>query len=155
MVKMHARGDVLLANVIETLLKNGWYGGQWVRYVGRRKVDLATESEYAGFLLLGHRLKDLHGYPYNYTEGYGETIPYEYENKAVNAYGQVAIIAGGGDYDFNENVYDTTKTYTYNQTLFVNNNSVLTNVDSGNSSIGLVNVIPSDNNGWLGVNLKY
>jgi len=154
MVKMHFRGDKIQVYVSDQLLRSGWYGGQWVKYTGKRIVDLATETVYTGFLLLGHKFEDLNGVPYDYKDGY-PVVPFGYENSAVNAYGQTIMITGGGDYDFNLNVYDTTKTYSYNQNLYVNNNSVLTNVDVGEQPVGVVNTVPSDNNGWLGVTLRY
>lgn len=157
MVKMHIRGDKLFATVAPSLLQTGWYGGQWVKYSGKRTIVLADKTTYAGFILLGHKLRDLDAMPYNYSDSTAgaNAVPYQYENKAVDAYGQTLIIAGGGDYDFNKNVYDTTKTYTYNQLLYVNDNAILTNVNGGGPPVGLVNVIPSDNNNWLGVTLKY
>lgn len=154
---MHIRGDKIRVTVGDTLMQNGWYSGHWVRFVGNRTVELATKTEYAGFLIIGHKLRDLDAKPYDFidTTSGSEFIPYQYENKAVDAYGRTFLVAGGGDYDFNKYVYDTTKTYTYNQKLFVNDNAILTNVDSGASPIGLVTAIPDDNNNWLGLTLKF
>ena len=121
MVKMHIRGDKLLVKVTNSLLQKGWYGGQWVKYVGKRIVDLADASSYSGFILLGHKLIDTDGNPYDFKDGVIDAIPFQYENKAVDASGQTLIIAGGGDFDFNKNAYDTTQTYSYNQRLYVNN----------------------------------
>jgi hypothetical protein len=58
-----------------------------------------------------------------------------------------------GDSDFSPTAFDTTKVYTYHQTLYVNSNSILTNVPplGGGHNIGIVSAIPQDNNGWLGV----
>jgi len=67
----------------------------------------------------------------------------------------LTIVAGGGDYDFNINAYDTTKSYAYNQLLFVNDNAVLTNVDSGNLLVGIVTALPAENSNWLGMTMKY
>ena len=157
MVKMHIRGDKIRATVGDTLMQNGWYGGNWVRFVAKRTVELATKTEYAGFILLGHKLRDLDASPYSYTDTSAGAIavPYQYENKAVDAYGRTFLVAGGGDYDFNRHVYDTTKTYSYNEKLFVNDNAILTNVDSGAPPVGLVTATPQDNNTWLGLTLKF
>lgn len=158
MVKVHLKCDRILVSVSTTLLQSGWYGGQWVRYTGKRTVDLATKDEYAGFLVWGHRLKDVDGKPYDYRDmdGLAEHVPYQHENKAVTAQkNRCIMIAGGGDFDFNKNAYDTTKTYTYNQLLYINDNSVLTNVNVGSPPVGMVNAIPEDNNNWLGMTLKF
>ena len=85
MVKMHFKGDKIRVYVGDTLKQNGWFGGQWVRFVGNRTVELATKTEYAGFLLLGNKLKDLDAKPYDFidTASGAEFIPYQYENKGL------------------------------------------------------------------------
>jgi hypothetical protein len=157
MVKMRIRGDKHNVKVTDSFYQKGWYGGQWVRYVGNRTVDEATDTTFAGFLLWGWRLKDLDAKPYDYidTTAGAEFFPFQYENQAVNAYHETTLITDSGEMDFNRYVYDTTKNYLYNQKLFVNNNGILTNVDVGAPSVGIVVGIPQDNNGWLGMMLKF
>lgn len=155
MVKMHLRGDKHFVTIGPNLLESGWFGGQWVKYVGKRTVEKATDHVYAGFLLIGHKLNDLDSKPYNYLEGGVISVPFKYENIALDAYGQSVMITDSGEMDFNLNVYDTTQVYTYNQTLYINNNGFLTNVNVGGPSVGIVSVTPQDNNGWLGITLKY
>jgi len=158
MVKAHLKCDRVVVAIHSDLLQLGWYGGHWVRYTGKRTVELATKDDYAGFLVWGHKLIDLDAKPYDYTDTISSSqfVPYQHDNKAVNAKGNKCImIAGGGDFDFNKNVYDTTQIYTYNQLLYINDNSILTNVNVGSPSVGLVNAIPEDNNNWLGMTLKY
>jgi len=155
MVKMHLRGDKHFVTVGPNLIETGWFGGQWVKYVGKRTVEKATNTVFAGFLLLGYKLNDLDAKPYNYIESGVVSVPFKYENQALNAYGQSVMITDSGEMDFNFNAFDTTQVYTYNQMLYVNNNGFLTNVNSGGLSVGIVSVIPKDNNNWLGITLKY
>lgn len=160
MVKIFIKTDKLFVTAGPNMLQTGWYGGQWVKYVGNRTVELSDKATYAGFMKNGYKLTDIDGKSYDYDDTESDTalnfIPHRYENKSIKAYGQSVMISGGGDFDFNKNAYDTTKTYVHNQKLYVNDNAVLTNVDSGNPSIGVVSMIPSDNEGnWLGMALKY
>jgi hypothetical protein len=156
MVKMTIRGSRHIVKVSTNMFEKGWYGGQWVRFVGNRTVDFATDTLYAGFLLWGWRLKDIDATPYDFidTMSGSEFIPFNYENKSLNAYHQTAMIFDSGEMDFNLNTYDTTQVYSYHDSLYINNNSVLTNVNSGGPSVGLVIGTPQDNNNWLGVLLN-
>lgn len=157
MVKMRIRGDKHIVKVTDNMYETGWYGGQWVRYVANRTVDFATQAEYAGFLLIGWRLKDLDAKPYDYidTNAGAEFLPFQYENKSVDAYRQAVLITDSGEMDFNKYAYDITQVYSYQQLLYINNSSVLTNVNSGKPSVGIVIATPQDNNGWLGIMLKF
>ena len=157
MVKILVDGDRHLVKVDPSMMIRGWYGGQWVRYTGSRIVDFATSTEYAGFLMYGYKKQDLDAAPYDFndTVAGAQFVPMKYENKAIDAFGRTAIIADSGEFEFNKYAYDTTQNYTYNQLLYVNNNSVLTNVNAGGPSVGLVIVTPQDNNNWLGMMLKY
>jgi len=155
MVKMHFKGWRLPVIVGPELLKTGWYGGQWVRFVGDLLVEKATASEVAGVLLYGYKLEDYDGKPYNYLDYDGKKvfIPQEYENSHIKGSHKATMATDDGLYDFNKNVYEDL-VYSYNEKLYLNNEGIITNVDSGFPYIGIVAGLPSDNNGWLRVLLR-
>ncbi len=152
MVKMFFKGWRMPVIAGPELLKTGWYGGQWVRFVGNLTVEKATPSQVAGFLLNGYKLEDYDGKPYSYKDMDGKKIfvPFLYENQTIRQYGKVTMATDDGLYDFNKNVYEDVD-YQHNQYLYLNNEGILTNVDSGFAFIGVVAGIPVDNNGWLRV----
>ena len=139
MVKYNIRGTKVPIFVSDNMMKKGWYGGQFVKYIAKNTVDFADNINFAGLIILGYKLED------------NKDIPYEHENVAVKALNQATLMYDSGLYEFNDNVYDKTLIYTYNQTLYINNNGIITNINSGGTSIGKVSAIPQDNNGWLGV----
>ena len=156
MVKVNIRAMKLPVTVGPLLKETGWYGGQWVQFVGKKTVEVATPEFSAGFLMIGYKLKDFDGKPYNYDysrmdSGVLPFVPYQFENKAIDAYGQTVLITDMGYYDFNSNVYDTAQVYQYNRHVYVNNNGFLTSVNTGFSPVGIVVSAPQDNNGWLGI----
>ena len=157
MVKMFIRGTKHIMTVGPQLLQSGWYGGIWVKIVGSRTVEKATPTVFAGFLLLGYKLRDLDAAPYNYDYNITDYIPAQHENQPLDAYGRTLMMADSGEYDFNLNAYDTTQVYNYNDHLYLNNNAVLTNLNSGTPPVGIVISKPSDRNGWLGtiLNINY
>lgn len=156
MVKMHFKGWRIFVTAGPYLLQSGWYGGQFVRFTDNMIVEKATAEDVAGILINGYKLEDFDGKPYNYIDMDGKKsfIPYQYENEAVNAFGKTTIASDDGLYDFNSNVYDNEVTYQYNQKLYLNNNGLLTNIDLGFFSVGVVAGIPEDNNNWLRVLLR-
>jgi len=157
MVKMLVRGDKHVVKVSDNMLQKGWYGGQWVRYVGNRTVDFATKTSFAGFMLWGYKLKDLDANQLQFIEttAGAEFIPWQYENKSVEANGIATLICDSGEMYFNKYAFDTTQVYSYQEKLFVNDNAVLTNVDVGAPTAGFVISAPQDNNDWLGMILQY
>ena len=72
MVKMHFKCWRMPITVGPNLMRTGWYGGQWVKYVAKNTVDFASFNDFAGFMLLGYKLKD------------GGYVPYNYENDGVS-----------------------------------------------------------------------
>ena len=120
-----------------SLMINGWYGGKWMRFIGNRTVDYATKDNFAGFVLFGYKLRD---------EG---IIPYQYENIHLDAKPAITIMVGGY-FEFNNKAYDPLQVYNPNDKLYVDDNAVLTNVDTGFSSVGVVSATPQTNNNWLG-----
>jgi hypothetical protein len=153
MVKMFFKGWRMPVKAGPVLMQTGWYGGQWVRFVGDLTVEKATPSSVAGLLLNGYKLEDYDGKPYHYIDLDGQKtfVPYQYENKSVMALSKVTMATDDGLYDFNRNVYDTSLIYAYNEFLYLNADGILTNVDSGSSYVAVVAGIPDDNNGWLRV----
>lgn len=153
MVKMFFKGWRMPVTAGPILLQSGWYGGQWVRFVGDLTVEKATPSSVAGLLLNGYKLEDYDGKPYHYLDMDGKKVfvPYQYENQTIRALSKVTMATDDGMYDFNRNVYDTGVVYGYNQLLYLTIDGILTNVDSGSPYIGIVAGLPSDNNGWLRV----
>jgi len=143
-----------IATVGPNLLASGWYGGQWVKYVGNRTVEKADSHTAAGFLILGYKLQDLDAAPYKYDFNITNMVPAINENQPIDAYGR-AVLIHGGEFDFNKNVYDNSVVYSYNQLLYLNNNGILTNVNTGGPSVGIVITAPQDNNGWMGVIIKF
>jgi hypothetical protein len=156
MVKMHFKGWRMPVSVGPDLMRTGWYGGQWVRFIGNLTVEKATASQVAGLLINGYKLEDFDGKPYHYIDMDGKKVfvPYQYENNAVTAQLKATMATDDGLYDFNENAYVTTDPYSYNQKLYLNANGILTSVDSGFAYIGVVAGLPTDNNGWLRVILR-
>lgn len=150
MVIVKQRGLLIPIKVDTELLQTGWYGGLWVTVTGNRIVSKANKNNRTGFLLWGHKLKDLEAKRYKYNEGHIE-VPWQYENVAVRAFGQAVMVCDSGEFDFNSNVYDSTLIYNYMDKLYVNDNGILTNVNNGSEDVGVVIGTPQDNNGWLGV----
>jgi len=155
-VKIHILGIKIPVFIGPNLLQTGWYGGQWVKFVGRQIVEKAGPIEAVGFLLYGYKLSDMDGKPYSYIDMDGGSIfvPYKHENDPVKAMKKVVMVSDVGYYDFNKNSYDTTQNYSYNEHLFANNDGILTNQKLGGPDtviVGVVGCVPQDNNGWLGV----
>lgn len=157
MVKVYVENDRHIVTVTPALMQRGWYGGQWVRYIGKKTIDLATNTSYAGFLLYGYKKRDLDAAPYDFidTVSGSDFVPMQHENRAIDALAKTVIIADSGEFEFNKYAFDTTQIYTYNQELYVNNNAILTNQNTGGPPVGIVISAPQDNNNWLGMMLKY
>ena len=157
MVKMHFKGWRMPVTVGPDLLQSGWYGGQWVKFVGNMLVEKATPDNVAGLLLQGYKLEDYDGKPYHYIDMDGKKVfvPYQYENQSIrSALHKATMATDDGLYDFNKNVYDDSLVYSYNQKLYLDANGILTNVDLGFPYVGIVAGLPSDNNNWLRVILR-
>lgn len=149
MVNVRIRGELVNVTVDDDLLRTGWYGGQWVTFTGPRTVSRANKSNRIGFLLNGYRLRDLYMRPIYFNDG-TTFVPSEHENSAITASNRTPMVCDSGDFDINQNAYDTTQIYGYNENLYVNDNGFLTNQPTGFPSVGYVISLPSDNNGWLG-----
>jgi len=156
MVKMHFKCWRMPITVGPNLMRTGWYGGQWVKFVGNLVVEKASITEVAGFLINGYKLEDIDGKPFKYTDmdGLKKFVPFQYENKSILAQERAVISTDDGLYDFNKNVYDNSVVYNYNQKLYVNADGILTNINLGSPLVGIVAGLPSDNNSWLRVMLR-
>jgi len=149
MVNVRIRGELINVTVDADLLRAGWYGGQWVTLTGPRTVSKANKTNRIGFLLNGYKLQDTYVRPLYFNEG-TLFIPNEHENSAISGCHKTPMICDSGDFDVNQNAYDTTRIYNYNENLYVNDDGILTNQPTGFGSVGYVLSRPEDNNGWLG-----
>lgn len=149
MINVRIKGVYIDVIVDDDLFQKGWYAGQWVTITGNRTVSRANKSNRVGFLLHGYKLRDLYSRPFYFNDGYS-FMPHEHENSAISGNRKTPMMCDSGDFDFNQNVYDITQTYNYNDFLYVNDNGILTNVATGFAPVGSVLSKPEDNNGWLG-----
>lgn len=142
------------------LLKTGWYAGQIVRFTDNMTVEKALPDQVVGMLINGYKLKDYDGKQYKFNDMDGLATsrePYKYENYPVNGSHKVSMISDDGMFDINMNGYDSTKSYTYNQKLYSNDQGIITNVNTGGTAdcIGIVAARPEDLNGWLRAKIKW
>jgi hypothetical protein len=156
MIKSLIKGFKINVTIGPGLMSTGWYAGQWVKYVGDLTVEKADPHAFCGFLNSGYKLIDFDEKPYHHPDMDGLTVavPQQYENNPSRI-GKVTMVTHEGLYDFNRNVYEN-DIFQYNQKLYVSVNGLLTNVNlGGNSSpAAFVAGLPSDNYGWMKVQIQ-